>query len=236
MADKDPGVELAETFAELARTLGAAGAALSTLQHIVNLAVKTIDACEHAGVSMVWGRKVSSPASSDRIPAVVEHIQSETGEGPCVDAIIQHAVFKTGRLSEEDRWPRFARRAFAETAIESILSFRLFLEEDTMGALNLYSSKRDAFDDYDIATGAVFAAHAAVAYSSSRKIDSLRAGLDSRQVIGQAVGILMARADVDEEEAFEMLVRASQRMNVKLRSIAEQIARPNTSQCSEKPE
>ena len=142
----DPEVELAEVFGEIARTLLAEDDAATTLSRIVHLAVETIDACEHAGISMIEPKTVTSPASSDEVPAIVDRIQSATGEGPCVDAIREHEVFRTGRLSQEDRWPAFARRASAASGIESILSFWLFAEEDTLGALNLYSTRPDAFD------------------------------------------------------------------------------------------
>jgi hypothetical protein len=224
MAD-DREMELAETFAEIARTLVAESDAQTTLARIVNLAVKTIDGCEHAGISMVAGRTVTSPASSDEVPAIVDRIQSETGQGPCVDAIKEHEVFQTGHLSLDDRWPDFSRRAHAESGIESILSFRLFAD-GTLGALNLYSTLPDAFDERDVAVGSVFAAHAAVAWSTSRDIQNLQAGMDSRQLIGEATGILMARQNISEEEAFDMLRRASQRLNVKLRLVAERVVRP----------
>ncbi len=225
----DAEVELAEAFGEIARTLLAEDDAAATLGRIVRLAVDTIDGCEHAGISMIEGKTVTSPASSDEIPAVVDQIQSETGEGPCVDAIKEHEVFHTGRLSEEDRWPDFARRANAESGIESILSFRLFAEEDTMGSLNLYSTQPDAFDDHDVAIGAVFATHAAVAWSTARKIGNLQAGMESRQLIGTATGILMNRQGISQADAFDMLRRASQRLNVKLRVIADQVvSRPDT--------
>ncbi|HXA32370.1 MAG TPA: GAF and ANTAR domain-containing protein, partial [Acidimicrobiales bacterium] len=158
--------------------------------------------------------------------AIVDKLQSETGEGPCVDAIQDHEVFQTGRLSEEARWPNFSHRASRESGVESILSFRLFIEEDTLGSLNLYSSHRDAFDQHDVAFGAVFAAHAAVAWSTARVIDNLRKGLQTRELIGEAVGILMARQDLSETEAFDVLKRASQRLNVKLRLIAEGVVHP----------
>ncbi len=130
-------MELAETFGEIARTLLAEPDVDATLNAIVQLAVETIDGCEHAGISMVNGQKVLSPASSDEVPAIVDRLQSETGEGPCLDAIREHEVFQTGRLSQESRWTEFARRANAESGIESILSFRLFVDRDTLGALNL---------------------------------------------------------------------------------------------------
>jgi GAF domain-containing protein len=229
MAD-DPEVDLAEVFGEIARALLAEDDAEATLARIVRLAVETIDGCEHAGISMIEGKLVTSPASSDEIPAIVDRIQSETGEGPCVDAIREHEVFQTGHLSQEDRWPDFARRASAESGIESILSFRLFAENDTMGSLNLYSTQTDAFDDHDVAIRAVFATHAAVAWSTSRKVENLEAGMDSRQLIGTAIGILMNRQNVSEAEAFDILRRGSQRLNIKLRVIAEQVVhRPASS-------
>ena len=222
-------MELAETFAEIARTLLAESDTQATLARIVSLAVDTIDGCEHAGISMVTGRTVTSPASSDEVPAVVDRIQSETGQGPCVDAIREHEVFQTGRLSQDRRWPDFSRRAHAESGIESILSFRLFAD-GTMGALNLYSTQPDAFDDHDVAVGSVFAAHAAVAWSTSQEIQNLQAGMSSRQLIGEATGILMARQDISEQEAFDMLRRASQRLNVKLRLVAEHVIHPETAE------
>jgi transcriptional regulator with GAF, ATPase, and Fis domain len=229
MAD-NPEVELAEAFGQIAQTLLAEQDTHATLDKIVHLAVETIDNCEHAGITMIQHRTISSPASSDEIPALVDQIQSETGEGPCVDAIKEHEVFQTGRLSQETRWPAFTRRAKAESGIESILSFRLFAREDTLGALNLYSTQPDAFNDHDVAIGAVFASHAAVAWSSSRAIGNLEAGMETRQLIGTATGILMARQGVSQTEAFDMLRRGSQRLNVKLRVIAQRIVNPDDEQ------
>jgi GAF domain-containing protein len=219
-------VQLAQEFGAIARILIAEADPEATLQRIVLLAVETIDGCEHAGISVIDGNIVSSPASSDEVPAIVDRIQSETGEGPCVDAIKQHEVFQTGRLSEEQRWPAFTPRAVAESKIESILSLRLFDHGATMGALNLYSTQPDAFDDRDVAVATVFAAHAAVAWSTSRAIENLKTGMETRQLIGQAVGLLMVRQDMSETDALDALRRASQRLNIKLRQLAESIVHP----------
>jgi GAF domain-containing protein len=225
----DADLELAQTFGEIARILIAEADPQATLQRIVLLAVETIDNCEHAGVSVIHGKIVSSPASSDDVPAIVDRIQSETGEGPCVDAIREHQVFQTGRLSLEQRWPAFTTRAIAESGIESVLSLRLFAEETTMGALNLYSTQIDAFDERDVAVATVFAAHAAVAWSTSKEIENLKGGLITRQLIGQAVGLLMVRQRLSESDALDVLQRASQRLNIKLREVAERIVHPEGS-------
>ena len=219
----DEKVQLAEMFAEVARSLAAHEGQQATLTKIVNLAVEHLEACDFAGISLIGGRKITSPASSNDLPRIVESIQSEVREGPCLDAIEEHEVFQTGDLAGEERWLKFATRAHEETGVRSILSVRLFVEGDTMGALNLYSTKQDAFDDADVALASVFAAHAAVAMSAARREENLERKADSRDLIGRAKGILMARSNLDDEQAFQLLRRASQRLNVKLTKVAEQV-------------
>jgi hypothetical protein len=145
MPSADADVELAEIFAEVARTLLDENDVDATLDRMCELAVKTIDACQAAGISIVEDKRVTSRSTTDDLPCAVDRIQSETQEGPCVDAIKEHEVFVTGSLSQESRWPGFAHHAHRETGVESILSLRLFAREDAMGALNLYSGERNAF-------------------------------------------------------------------------------------------
>ena len=234
---QDADVELAETLAEVARTLLDESDVETTLDRMCELAVQTIDSCEAAGISMVEGKRVTSRSTTDDLPRHVDKIQSETQEGPCVDAIKQHEVFVTGSLSREERWPDFAQRAHDETGVESILSLRLFAREDTMGALNLYSREGDAFDDHDIAVGSLFAAHAAVALSTAQREAHLEAKAEGRDVIGMAKGIIIAQQKVSDDEAFDILRRASQRMNLKLRELAARLVegRPLEPPVDQKP-
>lgn len=210
----------ADDFADMARALLAEDDVQHTLQKICDLAVETIDGCDHAGISFLKGRKVDTPAASDDVPRQVDAIQYEFDEGPCLDAISDHEVFETGDLGRERRWPHFATRAQAATGITSMLCFRLFVEGDTLGALNLYSKAANAFGGESRTVGLVFAAHAAVALSSAIHDEQMEEALQSRDLIGQAKGILMAREGITAEEAFDMLRRASQRLNVKLRDVA----------------
>ncbi len=215
-----PGDQSGEIFAELARVLLSAGGVRETLQQIVDMAVETIDGCDHAGISVLKNETGSTPAASDNVPLGVDAIQYETGEGPCLSAIREHEVFETGDLSSESRWPRFASRAATETGVSSMLCFRLFVAGDTLGALNLYSKSIDAFDERSRTVGLVYAAHAAMALSTAMHDEQMDQALQSRDLIGQAKGILMARQGVGADEAFDMLRRASQRLNVKLRDVA----------------
>ncbi len=226
-AHGDQELELAEALAEVARTLREERDVEATLDRISELAVKTVDSCEAAGISTVRGTRVESHATTNDLPRVIDQLQSETQEGPCVDAIREHDVFITGSVSNERRWPHFSQRAHETTGVESILSVRLFASEDTMGALNLYSLQRDGFDDYDVAVASVFAAHAAVALANARREEQLESKASSRDVIGMAKGMIMARQNVSEDEAFDMLRRASQRMNLKLRELAARVVDPH---------
>lgn len=221
----DEEVALAETFGHVARLLAAHEGVEATLQQIVDLAVSTLDSCEHAGVSYIVKRHVTSPASSGPVPRALDQIQTEVDQGPCLDAIREDDVFTTGDLRSERRWPLFSHRAHEATGVRSVLSLKLFVEDDTMGALNLYSTAPDAFDRGDVAIASVFAAHAAVAMAAARREDELEQKASTRELIGRAKGIVMAESGVDAEEAFDMLRRASQRLNVRILDLAVDIDR-----------
>lgn len=217
-------MELAATFADVARALLSADDVEATLEKITSLAVETIDGCDHAGVSLVQGRQISTPAASDDVPVQVDAIQYEVDDGPCLGAIREHETFRIDDLAGEDRWPAFSRRAAQETGVASMPSIRLFAERDAMGALNLYSKQPSAFDDEALALGSVFATHAAVALAGAQHDEHLQKALQGRDVIGQAKGILMAQQNMNADETFDILRRASQRMNIKLRELAERVA------------
>ncbi len=219
----DRGTQLANTFANVARTLLAERDLDSILRKIVAVAVTEIDACESAGIELIEKRVIRPVAASSEVAHRISEVQNEVGEGPCLSAIEEHETFRTDDLLRDDRWPAFAARARTDTDVRSILGFRLFAEEDTMGALNLYSSSPNAFDEQALATGSILAAHAAIAMSWAREREYMQEAIDSRDVIGQAKGLLMARRNLTGDEAFELLRDASQRLNVKVQLVAEQV-------------
>jgi GAF domain-containing protein len=219
---------LAEFFADIARQLQAERNPEEVLQRIVTVAADIVEGCNHAGVSIVHPHgRIDTHAANDDVSSVVDGIQYETGQGPCLEAIQNHESYLIDDLTAEDRWPEFSRRAVEETGVRSMLAMRLFVEEGSLGALNLYSRKPEAFDEHARAVGAVLAAHAAVAITSSRereRAEHLERALESNREIGIAIGILMARGLHSREQAFDALRRASQRLNVKLRDIASAVA------------
>src|ERR1019366_7362934 len=164
---------------------------------IVDVAAETIDGCEGAGLLLVSKRETVVGAWSNKLVHEIEEMEYEIGEGPCIDAIWERPTFESSDLRDEtSRWPTFANRAVG-AGIESMLAFRLFASEETLGALDLYSSRRGAFDESSRALGTVFAAHAALALAGAQiherdleEAAGLREALSSRDVIGQAKGIL----------------------------------------------
>jgi GAF domain-containing protein len=218
--------ELAQELAAVARELVRADDIQDTLHRIVVLSVKTITNCDHAGLSLVVrGGRIETPAQTDPpVPQMIDKIQNDTGEGPCIDAIRHRQVFETGDLSREERWPRFAPAVVEQTDVRSVLAMRLFVTDDnTMGSINLYAEPVDAFDDDDRSVASIFAAHAAVALQAAQRQEQLTTAIDGRDIIGQAKGIIMARKGVDDATAFAMLRDGSSRMNRKLRAVAQQI-------------
>ena len=210
-----------ERLASIARDLLNEPDVEHTVQRVVDLAAANLGGVIYASVSLVRQRRwVETPASSDDRALHADQLQYEVGEGPCLDAIWEQETFQIDDMTTEERYPTYSRRVAEQTGIRSSLSFQLFTDEDSLGALNLYSPQPRAFDEAARAEGFVFAAQAAVALRTAQHEEQLRAGMASRNLIGQAQGILMERFKVTPNQAFAILARISQETNSRLRDVA----------------
>ncbi|MET0235678.1 MAG: GAF and ANTAR domain-containing protein [Kibdelosporangium sp.] len=211
---------LAVALGTIARTLQAEPDVATTLVAIVKAAVDHVTGVECAGISLVEpGRRIRTVAPTDEVVVAIDEVQYRTGQGPCVEAIAEHQVFRTGDLSAEARWPDFAPAA-AATGMRSMLAYRLFVSATTLGSLNLYSRGVDAFSELTEQDGIVFASHAAIALAGAQTEAQLLVAIEHRDLIGMAKGILMNRHGVDAVQAFRMLVESSQTGNIKLHQVA----------------
>jgi hypothetical protein len=218
---------LAEDFASVARELSSQEDAEAVLARICHLAVQRVAGCRHAAVLLLERRgRMSTHGSTDEVPELVDSVQCDTGEGPCLEVIQGADLAVSPDLTVELRWPTFAQKAVELTGIRSIVSFRLFDGTRTLGGLNFYSPAPNAFAMNAGITrwGKVYAAHASLALSGARKQQDLKAALESRESISIAMGLIMARENISRQQAFDVLRRASQRMNVRLRDVADSIA------------
>jgi GAF domain-containing protein len=225
MGQADEG--LAEDFAAIARLLQAEATPELTQDRITRTAIDAIGGCDHAAISLILRRGgVHTVAATDDVAVRVAEIQYDTGQGPCLDALSGHGTSVIDDLASDGRWPVFSRRTVAETGVRSMLSFQLFVQGETIGALNLYSRRPAAFDLHGRVVGTVLAAHAAIALTAAQErkhVQNLEEALRSNREIGIAMGVLMARHGLTKDEAFTELRRASQYLNVKLREVAARV-------------
>lgn len=211
--------DLAQVLGEVARNLDGEGDENETLSGIVAAAVATVPGVVSGGITQVHRRRVFAKTPSDDLVSLCDKAQDEFGEGPCLDAIwSQHTVI-VDDFATETRWPSFAARA-TELGAGSLISFQLYVRDDTLGALNLYGGTGVRFGDEARLVGEVFATHAALALAGARHSRQLNEALASRDAIGQAKGLLMAQQDLTGQQAFDLLVRASQESNLKLTDVA----------------
>jgi GAF domain-containing protein len=179
--------------------------------------------CEYAGVIFVHGKhNIETAAATDPIVAKLDAMQMEIGEGPDVSVIEDRLSVIVSDTRAESRWPTWAARV-ADAGIRSLLSVRMYTDDETIGTLNAYARQPEAFDVDDQAVAHVLARHAAVALGNARKIENLWLAVDARKRIGQAQGILMERFDLTADQAFAVLLRYSQDNNVKLRVVADRL-------------
>lgn len=215
--------DLAVRMAALARDVAVPVAIDDVLRGVTDAVLELIPGAEYAGLLLLGrGGKYETLVPTDELMYKLDEMQIRTGEGPCVEAAIDDLIVRTDDFESELRWPEYSKLV-VEVGIRSALSFKLYTAQRNAGALNVFSTEVKAFDAEAEAIGSVLAAHAAAAIVASRQEEQLQSALSSRDLIGQAKGIIMERYQVDAVRAFEMLRELSQSGNVKLVDIAKQV-------------
>jgi GAF domain-containing protein len=213
-----------ELFADVVRSMSEADDLAGSMRFAVEGAVRVVPGAQHAGISMVRQRRaVETIAATDDMVRRGDELQYELAEGPCLQSIWQQETVQSHDLTSEDRWPTWSRRAADELGVRSMLCLQLFVTQETLGCLNLYSRRTHGFDDDDRSTALALAAHVAVALSSAQDMDDMESALLVRTVIGQAQGMLMQRYEMDSAVAFSVLQRVSNQQNRRVYDIAEEI-------------
>lgn len=212
-------------FETLARLIYTGTTFDEVYQHLVDIAPKVVDGCDHASLMLARRDGYETAAASDNVARHIDALERELGEGPCVDAIDDEAGQIDPDISRHSSWPRLAERVLAETPVRGMAGFRIVLEGQKIGALDLFSDTPGKFDPTG-AQGVVLASFASVALVSvanQERADSLRRGLESNREVGKAIGLMMAAHQIGSDEAFELLRRASNDMNMKLTEVAREV-------------
>ena len=204
----------------LARALHVKDARLEpALQAIVSGAVQTVRTAQDAGLILVLRGELVPQATTGRSPQLLDQLQRELKDGPCITAAEEQALVRVEDTRRESRWPDFAAAA-RDLGVHSMLCVPLWVHEQRLGALSLYARQAGAFADADEPVTRLFATLAALALAEAQRTDQLFAALDNRDVIGQAKGILMERHRLTADAAFALLSRSSQQVNLKLTAVA----------------
>jgi len=201
----------------------------SALQQIVELLCAALDSCSMAGVTLLDPSGPHTVAATNEATRRVDAFQYKVENGPCLDAYRNQEMHRVDSTEHDDRWPAFFELARSE-GVRSVLAYPLVVHGDGIGALNLYGEHENAFDKEDERIGQAFATHATItlthasgSWRNGKARQSLERALETRGVIDQAKGILMARTGTDADQAFESLRRASQRSNRKVFDLAQEI-------------
>jgi transcriptional regulator with GAF, ATPase, and Fis domain len=224
--------QLAAAYLEISRRLVSVEKVTDAFTALATLGAQ-VPGAQDSGVTQVRNGSFATPAATGPLSTKTDAIQYEVGAGPCLDAVLSQRVFRTGDVRVDPRWPEFGRRAHEETGLLSMLSVRLFLEDDDqhLVGLNMYSREPDAFDDDSETFGVLLATHGSLALSSARAREqaaNLQTALENRTEIGIAMGILMVQHKVTREDAFNLLRVSSQLVGRKLRDVAADVADTGT--------
>lgn len=201
-------------------------------EELVSFAAHAVPGAIGVGLTLVRGNgQPTTLAASNELAGIVDKIEYETGEGPCLDAIEHDDITVANDLADDTRWPKFVERAVRETPIRSMFGTRVFVSGDERGALNFYAEDVGAFTDLDIGIGATLSALTSIALqhaAEQRRRANLEVALESSRVIGMAMGIIMSSRLVTAAQAFDALRQASQESNRKLRDVAAEVTETGT--------
>jgi hypothetical protein len=233
MTSPDPLDDLERGVGEVARALFGPRAVNGVLQRIVDQAAATIDGCDLAGILLRQDGHITTSSYNDAAVIELDRLQTSLGEGPCLDVASTGGIVYAIDLADDPRWPRFGPAATA-AGFRSALGLQVVGPRSS--ALNLYARLPAAFGATDRAKAVLLATLAGLALANAaehededQQMATLQAALETRELIGQAQGILMERERITADAAFDMLRRASQHLNLKLRDIAQTLVDTGTS-------
>jgi hypothetical protein len=213
--------ELIGVMAHVAESLRYPADTQEALAAITVGAVEAVPGIEHVSVSITSQHgQIQTLAPTDILAVQADELQYELGEGPCLDAVLDQPVVQVNDIRTDLRWPAYGPRVAKQLGIGSQLAFQFRAEPHARGGLNLYSSRANAITTETHQIGVLFANLAAVALGWTRQAQSLTDALETRTMIGQAIGVLMERYRLDPDRAFGFMVRTSQAANIKLREVA----------------
>ena len=213
----------ADVFGRLATELHDAEGVENTVEAVVQFALSALQ-CSYAGIALIGStRRPEVVALTHPQVASFYQLQIDAGEGPVITAIQEGSVVVVTDVAGDTRWSSAWRTRLRDAGIRSVVHVPLPAAGRVAAVLSLFSQLPDAFDGDDLAVAHILAEHASVAIATARQEAALLQAIDARKLIGQAMGIVMERYDLDADRAFGVLKRYSQQSNRKLRDVAQEL-------------
>ena len=216
-------------FAELALIVVAAKPPEETLLHIAELAKQTLGGIEDVSLTVIDNGRPRTVVFTGPLAVHLDERQYELGFGPCLDAAKSGQIITVDSRRDDTPYREYARVA-DRSGIRHTVSVGMPLAQRSIGGLNIYRTEAAPFAPAFLEHAGVFAGYAAVAVdnitSHAHAVNEarhLRIAMESRAVIEQAKGIIIARDQCTPDEAFEILSRISQQQNIKIRDLAQSI-------------
>ncbi len=223
--------DLAESLTALSQLSAARLGLEGLLTEVATLAVQAIPGADGAGLTLIEADRADTIVKSEEFVRQIDDIQYGLGEGPCISAVSGGVPMRSGSLGGDPRWPRFGPRA-GRLGVHSVLSLPMLSGGAVVGAMNVYAHARDAFDERSEHLGQLYAVPAAIAVQNAqilaqtqRLVAKFHAGMTSRAVTDQAIGILMSRSGLTPEDAYGRIRQLSQHENTKIAVVAAGIVR-----------
>ena len=204
---------------EVARQLDCARTEQETVHTIVETAKSAIQGVDEVSLTVSMKGRPRTVACTSERARHADDAQYAAEQGPCLEALMAPGAWISNDVEHDTRWPA-AGGLVAAVGFRSQMSLHLFSKATVLGSLNLYATAPDALDEEARAVAELFASRAAAALGHVRRMETLSRAVHSREVIGQAIGLVMERYGLDQERAFDFLTRVSQNSNVKLRDVA----------------
>ena len=223
MSHSSGDLDVAQALAEAAATMAVRGNPDDTLDAIALSARAAVPGFDDVSATVVaTDGAVMTMAATSTFVQDLDSLQYQLGEGPCLSAVREQQLVMAERFEQQQRWPRYRSRAVG-VGIRSQMAVHLSTEDEVLGALNFYSKTSDTIHAEAFHRASLFATHAALALGYARRVEALQASAQTHRLVGQAIGMLVERFEIDDERAFYYLVRVASKGGLELREVAREV-------------
>ena len=208
--------------ARIGRELSGEFSGAQILQRAVRQAVKGVDGCDHAGISLRSHLgEVQTPAWTSPEVWAADAIQIALDEGPSLEPMWISDQVMVDDLSTSQRWPRWAPEV-VKLGLRSLISVRLPGGTQTFSALNLYSDRAYGFGPRSLDQACSYAVGVLEAIQTAGGASGFEAAMSTRSIVGMAEGMMRYRYGFSQRRALALLQMYSAKSHVSLRDAAKE--------------